>query len=216
MTGGRTAIRVELTLRCGRDPVMAQQMIPNGCRGQSRPRPAELLAAAGCAAGEFVVADTRAEPHWLEVADVIVCPGEPVRHRGSRSGWLDEILARYPGCAVAVTSLPVGGCLVAVRAGGPVRFAACGETVGAGVWAVVCGSVVHGWLAAGWPVPALEPGRVRLTACTLTARPWEWRIWGQLPGGSFWCRMLGAAGAPGTPVSSRCRSSSVSGAPSSA
>ncbi len=148
MTGRGTVIRVELTLRCGRDPVMAQQMVPNGCRGPSRPRPAELLAAAGCAAGEFVVADTRAEPRWLEVADVVVCPGEPVRHRGSRSGWLPEILARYPGCAVAVTRLPVGGCLVATpgRRTGQVRRPRAGcrcGCVGGGL------RVGGAWLAGG-------------------------------------------------------------------
>jgi len=216
VTGGSTLVRVELTLRCDRDPLVTEQMIPNGCRGQSRQQPAERLEAEGYLAGEFLAAGTRAEPRWLEVADVIVRPDGRVRHRGSRSAWSDEMFARYPGCAVAVTSLGARGYVAAVRAGGPVRFAACPKIAGAGMWAVVCGSVVHGWLAAGWPVAALEPERLQVITCMLTARPAQWQVRGQLPGLSFSCRLLRSAGAPGMSVPSRCRSSSVSGAPSSA
>jgi hypothetical protein len=207
---------VELTLLCGRARLVAEQMIPNGCRGQSRQQSAERLAAEEYVAGEFLVADTRAGPRGLDVADVIVCPDEPARHRGSRPAWSDGMLARYPGCAVAVTSLGARGCLAAIRSGEPIRFAAGPATAGAGMWAVVCGSVVHGWLAAGWPVAAFEPQRLQVSTCTRTARPGGWQVRGQVPGVPFSCRIPGSAGALGMPVPSRCLSCCVSGAPSSA
>ena len=105
----------------------------------------------------------------LELADAI-CGSEPDRVRALN--WLTGILASYPGCAVAAVQTGEGSCLVATRTDRPftlsffiqneLRLRGTADPSGSG--ALVCALFVHAWLAAGWPLAALDPRR--LTAAT--------------------------------------------------
>jgi hypothetical protein len=105
--------------------------------------------------GDLLVADAgTASRAALEVADVICARCQP-------PAWLD----RYPGCAVAAAPAPGAGYLIAARGHRPFILrvrSACDPGYGA----LVGATFVHAWLAAGWPLAAMDP------ACLEAVRPW--------------------------------------------
>jgi hypothetical protein len=129
----------------------------------------------------------------LDVADVIYCRERP-------APWLSEILDRYPGCAVAATGVD-RGCLVACRTiaisfFNPITWNELG------FYPLICALFVHGWRTAGWPLAALDPRGLVVTAEHVDS-------------------VRAAVGNSATPIQfalyyeSRCRISSASGAPTS-
>jgi hypothetical protein len=107
--------------------------------------------------GDLMTADAMtATAAVLEVADVIWSS------RAQPPNWLRQILDRYPGCAVAAAR--GRGCYLVAgrfqqnkcRLRVPVSPSASA--------AVVCAIFVHAWLAAGWPLAALDPARLELLA----------------------------------------------------
>jgi sugar/nucleoside kinase (ribokinase family) len=119
---------------------------------------------------------------WLEVADIIFCSHErlpcPPRQ------WVAQVFGRYPGCTVAAVGLGGRGCLMGLTDGRLIEVAATAprgviNTSGAGD--ALFASFLHGWLATGNPVAALEdavlhagwkvgntfPGAVSLTEAEL-------------------------------------------------
>lgn len=140
--------------------------------------------------GDLVALDADS-PGQLDVADVIYCHGRP-------APWLSGILHHYPGCAVAA----VGGdrgCLVACRT---VTFSFFNPitTNELGFYPLICAMFVHGWRTAGWPLAALDPHGLVVTAEHLDS-----------------ARRVVANSATPIPFAlyyeSRCRISSASGAP---
>jgi hypothetical protein len=108
--------------------------------------------------GDLIAADaeTATDPA-LEVADVICS----ARFQPS------AILERYPGCAVAVGQLPGGAYEAATHGCRPVTLS-CPTRDGPGCCgALACGIFVHAWLAAGWPLGAIDP------PCLLATTPWQ-------------------------------------------
>ena len=112
--------------------------------------------------GDLVAMDAvAAGPGSLEIADVICCYSGP--GRAQPLAWLATVLRSYPGCAVAAIGMADGGCVVASRAGRPLIFPPFIQNEqGSGV--LVCAMFVHGWLAAGWPLEALDPPRLKAVA----------------------------------------------------
>jgi hypothetical protein len=166
---GRTAlVRAELRLRQdGRsgDPLALLEWSPPGTATQND----RWRCAPPVAACEFIVANaTGCDARRLEIADAIVCADESPPDRPSV--LLRETLRRYPGCAVATVGL--GGCelLARTRAGTSVTFSVDRGESQAGSCAVLCASFIQGWLAAGHPFTALDPARLRVVACTPSAR----------------------------------------------
>ena len=109
---------------------------------------------------ELLAADVLTAPEKsLEVADVICsASSRPLT-------WPQAILDRYPGCAVAAAPARDGGYLVAARAddrpGTVVHLLQNGPglrvvATTTGLGALVCATFVHSWLAAGWPLAALD------------------------------------------------------------
>lgn len=137
--------------------------------------------------GDLVAAEaTTARPGSLEVADVIW------RHSGSRPlAWLAETLNHYPGCAVAAS-----GQLTASRAGHILVF----DQNEPGFNPLVCAVFVHSWLAAGWPLWALDPSRLVVVSGILSS----------VTHLSFYMFYTGSP--PGSSSPSRRRSSPASGA----
>jgi hypothetical protein len=112
--------------------------------------------------GQFVVADGCVNRlAGRDIADVI-CHMGPSRC-AEPSAWLGEMLGRYPGCAVASAGLRGQDCAVAVRGESPVMLAVDGKA-STGCRALLCASFVHAWLAAGLPLKALTPARLRVGA----------------------------------------------------
>jgi hypothetical protein len=109
-----------------------------------------------------------------DIADVIIGPvcWRPAVARA----WLVGVLKRCPGCAVAVARAGRGLCLVADRYGTVMSIAVAGPGCTPGRCAVACGSFVHGWLCAGWPLAALNP-QLRVAASR------AWAGWGGLAQG---------------------------------
>jgi sugar/nucleoside kinase (ribokinase family) len=112
---------------------------------------------------------------WLEVADIVFCsheklPCAPVE-------WLARIFAKYPGCSVAAVGRGPQGCLLGLRDGTLAQAAAIaprGVVSTAGAGDALFASFLHGWLATGNPVSALE-------AAVLHA---GWKIGDTIPGAS--------------------------------
>jgi hypothetical protein len=89
-----------------------------------------------------------------DIADVIIsraCLRRPVDR-----AQLASVLSRYPGCAVVAGAGP-GACLVADRHGSVMSIAVVGRECPPGLCVLACGSFVHGWMCAGWPLAALNP-----------------------------------------------------------
>lgn len=112
--------------------------------------------------GHVLTADTATSgTRLLAIADVICS----AHHRD----WL----ARFPGCAVAVTT--VGDRLLAsTRADDPLTFPAFIRNEGA-LGPMVIGIFLHAWLAAGGSPTGLDTG------CLVPAGPgpWSWVQWPQ-------------------------------------
>jgi sugar/nucleoside kinase (ribokinase family) len=100
--------------------------------------------------------DTHNRP-WLDIADVVFCSHE--RLPGTAVDWIGQVFERYPGCAIAAVGCGGQGCVAGLRDGTLVTVGAVAprgvvSTVGAGD--ALFASFLHGWLATGNPVDALE------------------------------------------------------------
>lgn len=94
---------------------------------------------------------------WMELADVIFCSHEQLPYAPER--WVAEIFTRYPGCAVAAVGLGRRGCLMGLDDGRLVTVAAVaprGVASTSGAGDALFASFLHGWLACGNPVTALQ------------------------------------------------------------
>jgi hypothetical protein len=137
--------------------------------------------------GDLVAADAMTvSPGSLEVADVICCGSE--LGCAQPLNWLAGTLGRYPGCAVAAVWTGDGRCLVTTRTGRPftISFFVPNEpglrappyVPASG--ALACALFVHGWLAASWPLTALDPARLAVRIIGATQR---WPLAGTMPVG---------------------------------
>lgn len=119
---------------------------------------------------------------WMELADVIFCSHERLSRAPER--WIADVFARHPGCAVAAVGLGRRGCLMGLDDGRMVKVAAVaprGVASTSGAGDALFASFLHGWLACGNPITALEdavlhagwkvgdtfPGTVSLTPAEL-------------------------------------------------
>jgi len=94
---------------------------------------------------------------WLEVADVLFCSHE--RLPCAPEEWIARIFARYPGCQVIGIGMGADGALVGLRDGRLIRAEAVtprGVVSTAGAGDALFASFLHGWLATGNPVGALQ------------------------------------------------------------
>jgi sugar/nucleoside kinase (ribokinase family) len=94
---------------------------------------------------------------WMEVADVIFCSHEKLPCPPRQ--WIAQIFANYPGCMVAAVGLGGRGCLMGLRDGQLIEVAAVaprGVVSTSGAGDALFASFLHGWLATGNPVTALE------------------------------------------------------------
>jgi sugar/nucleoside kinase (ribokinase family) len=94
---------------------------------------------------------------WLEVADIVFCSHErlPCRPRE----WIAQVFERYPGCMIAAVGLGERGCLMGLDDGRLVEVSAVtprGIVSTSGAGDALFASFLHGWLATGNPVTALE------------------------------------------------------------
>lgn len=149
----------------------------------------------------------RGTASWLQIADVIICPGQPPAP--SSPGCLRAAFRLYPGCAVAAVELGAGGCLAGTPGQAPIRLTVGHSGAAATSCALACATFVHGWLVAGQSLASLCPARLRV----LSPAP-----------GSLECPALGTIvslcfgvayepEAPDPGASSRRSTSSASGAP---
>jgi acarbose 7IV-phosphotransferase len=94
---------------------------------------------------------------WLEVADVIFCSHE--RLPCPPAEWVKRVFERYPGCAIAGIGCAAAGCVLGLRDGRLVQVPAAaprGIVSTAGAGDTLFASFVHGWLATGNPIKAVE------------------------------------------------------------
>lgn len=112
---------------------------------------------------------------WLEVADIVFCSHEKLPCAPAE--WVARMFAQYPGCSIAAVGRGPDGCLLGLRDGTLVQttgIAPRGVLSTAGAGDSLFASFLHGWLATGNPVKALE-------AAVLHA---GWKIGDTLPGAS--------------------------------
>lgn len=149
----------------------------------------------------------RGATSWLQIADVIICPGQ-ADTRGS-PGCLWEAFRRYPACAVAVVELGAGGCLAGTPGQAPIRLTVGHRGAAAGSCALACAAFVHGWLATGQSLASLRPARLRV----FSSAPGDQEC--PAPGAIMSLRfgVVYAPEAPDPDAPSRSRTSSASGAP---
>lgn len=94
---------------------------------------------------------------WLEVADIVFCSHE--RLPCPPTEWVARIFDRYPGCGIVGVGCGQDGCLLGLRDGTLVTAEAVaprGVVSTAGAGDALFASFLHGWLATGNPVTALE------------------------------------------------------------
>lgn len=94
---------------------------------------------------------------WLEVADVIFCSHEKLPCPPAE--WVRRIFDQYPGCAIAGVGCGSAGCVLGLSDGRLVRVPAAaprGVVSTAGAGDSLFASFLHGWLAAGNPLRAIE------------------------------------------------------------
>ena len=125
--------------------------------------------------------DARSRP-WLEVADIVFCSHE--RLPCLPEEWAARVFARYPGCQVVGIGRGADGAMLGLRDGTLIRAEAVtprGVVSTAGAGDALFASFLHGWLATGNPVDALQtavlhagwkigdpmPGTVSLTEAEL-------------------------------------------------
>jgi sugar/nucleoside kinase (ribokinase family) len=112
---------------------------------------------------------------WLEVADIVFCSHEKLPCAPTE--WVARMFAQYPGCSIAAVGRGANGCLLGMRDGTLVQTAGIaprGVVSTAGAGDALFASFLHGWLATGNPVSALE-------AAVLHA---GWKVGDMLPGAS--------------------------------
>jgi sugar/nucleoside kinase (ribokinase family) len=129
---------------------------------------------------------------WLEVADIVFCSHE--RLPCPPAEWVAQVFARYRGCGIVGVGSGPDGCLLGLRDGTLVRAGALaprGVISTAGAGDALFASFLHGWLATGNPVEALEaavlhagwkigdtfPGASSLTAAELAGLRGRYRVW---------------------------------------
>lgn len=94
---------------------------------------------------------------WLEVADIVFSSHE--RLPCAPEQWVGQVFARYPGCEIVGVGAGAEGCLLGLRDGTLIRVAAVaprGVVSTAGAGDALFASFLHGWLATGNAVRALE------------------------------------------------------------
>jgi hypothetical protein len=151
--------------------------------------------------GDLRVADAGLAAVSLEVADVVYSG------RGEPMSWLAGVLDRYPGCAVAAFPAADGGCLFATRGCRLPHFLCLLDDAPAS--AALCAMFVHAWLAAGWPLTALNPAAlapVVAQSAVATAAQVSFALYYEGP-------QAAADPVSGPSSASRRRMSSLSGAP---
>jgi acarbose 7IV-phosphotransferase len=102
------------------------------------------------------VNDAHSRP-WMEAADILFCSHE--RLPCSPAVWVAQVFARYPGCQVVGVGRGADGAILGLRDGTLVSATASAprgvvNTSGAGD--TLFASFLHGWLATGNPVSALQ------------------------------------------------------------
>ncbi|MGH3246163.1 MAG: carbohydrate kinase family protein [Trebonia sp.] len=118
------------------------------------------------------VNDTHSRP-WMEAADIVFCSHE--RLPCPPEEWVARVFARYPGCQVVGIGRGADGAILGLRDGTLVSAAAVASrgvvnTSGAGD--TLFASFLHGWLATGNPVGALQSAVLHS----------GWRIGDPMPG----------------------------------
>lgn len=102
------------------------------------------------------VDDPRNRP-WLEVADILFCSHE--RLSCPPEEWVVRVFERYPGCQVVGIGRGADGAMLGLRDGTLIRAGAVtprGVVSTAGAGDALFASFLHGWLATGNPVDALQ------------------------------------------------------------
>lgn len=100
--------------------------------------------------------DTYHRP-WLEVADIVFCSHE--RLPCPPQEWVARVFARYPGCTIVGIGRGTDGCMLGLRDGTLVQVSAIaprGVVNTAGAGDALFASFLHGWIATGNPVTAIE------------------------------------------------------------
>lgn len=95
---------------------------------------------------------------WLEVADIVFCSHERLRE-ASGASWVRRVFDRYPGCAIAGIGCGSAGCVLGLRDGRLISVPAVaprGVVSTAGAGDTLFASFLHGWIASGNPVRAIE------------------------------------------------------------
>jgi hypothetical protein len=119
--------------------------------------------------GEFVAADaSMGNPEWQAIADIVFHAGSP--SLVAPAAWLSQTLRAFPGCAVAATWLNRDICAVATRQCGMFTISVCeAGNPDIGIQLFACAAFVHGWLAAQWPLEALNPSWLETCEDSLAA-----------------------------------------------
>jgi sugar/nucleoside kinase (ribokinase family) len=113
---------------------------------------------------------------WLEAADIVFCSHE--RLPCPPEEWVARIFKRYPGCEMAGIGLGPDGCLLGLRDGTLIAAPAIvsrGVVNTSGAGDALFASFLHGWLATGNPVGALESAAMYA----------GWKIGDSFPGASL-------------------------------
>lgn len=100
--------------------------------------------------------DSRSRP-WLEVADILFCSHE--RLPCPPQEWVARVFDRYPGCQVVGIGRGPDGAVLGLRDGTLIHTGAVtprGVVSTAGAGDALFASFLHGWLATGNPVDALQ------------------------------------------------------------
>lgn len=94
---------------------------------------------------------------WLDVADIIFCSHEKLPCPTPK--WIAQVMARYPGVALAAVGRGAGGTVLGLRDGRLVSATAVaplGVRSTASAGDSLFAAFLHGWLATGNPVEALS------------------------------------------------------------
>jgi acarbose 7IV-phosphotransferase len=100
--------------------------------------------------------DTYNRP-WLEVADIVFCSHE--RLPCPPAEWIARVFASYPGCMMVGIGRGPDGCMLGLRDGTLVRVSTVaprGVVNTAGAGDALFATFLHGWIATGNPVTAME------------------------------------------------------------
>ena len=158
MTAGQWPARATLKLHWPGGPVViAWPESTSAGPGQAR-------CVTPTAKGELLIAGAYgADPFLPEIADVICCPAAP-------ADLPDQVLRRYPGCAVA--AVPGGGrrCRVVTRTGYRFTITVAGLAVSDARATALGASFVYCWMAAGLSAALLESAELTASACESSMR----------------------------------------------